>query len=1222
MKPHSIRRHGLVAALALAISDGGTARPRAEEPSASFERDIRPLIETHCLDCHSADIQKGELDLEQFSTLAGVKRQPAIWQKVLDQLKNGEMPPEKKPQPSPEKKQRLIGWVRETLDAIALEHAGDPGRVVLRRLSNAEYTYTIRDLTHVESLDPAREFPADGAAGEGFTNTGQALPMSPSLVAKYLDAGKAIAAHAVLLPDGIAFSSKTTERDWTDERLERIRDFYGNFTDSDGKVDLGSYVAASLELRDSDQPVDAVARKRGLNANYLETILKTLEDRNVSPPLDTLRARWRSARPGDGESLAAEIARWQEALWTFGSVGHIGVSGADAWMNPVPPIQDRHEWKFKIAKPESGNECVLYLVAGDAGDGPTDDFVVWHKPHLVIPGRPPIRLRDVGQYVDELNAFRRQFFRSTTRFLAAAADAESSEDGFDVASLAQRHGVDTHDLAAWLDYLGTGSGGALELDLFTSKISGAGNPHADRSGNEAVWHFYTETVATHPAGPAIPPGSLLARWLAETDPDEKTTLAEALQELMASGPSSSDGQPDSILHDQLFSLTGPLPARATPRPAATNGPSTPSTEPFWGLDPARFGRHPNGDPVDAESLCVQAPSVIEIRLPADLFGDSELVTTSALDEATGAEGSVQVQILSSPPPQPPPLVPSSFNARRGSLWSSHDRAYSFSAPLIANSGSAARARFDAAFDAFRRAFPAAFCYPQIVPVDEVVTLTLYHREDDHLARLMLNDAERTELDRIWDELRYVSREAFKRVDALEQIYQFATQDADPKVFEPLREPFKQRAAAFQRRLVETEPRHLEAVLEFADRAFRRPLRDAEKTALRDLYFHLRDQELPHDKAIRLTLARVLLSPAFLYRAETPGAGAEPAPVNDLELAVRLGYFLWSSAPDRELRAIAESGELSDPERLIAQTRRMLADDRVSRLATEFACQWLHIYDFDQLDEKSERHFPTFRDLRDSMHRETVLFFTDLFQGNGSVLEILDADHTFLNGALAAHYGIAGVSGPEWRRVDGMKKVSRGGILGQSTILAKQSGASRTSPILRGNWIAEALLGDRLPKPPKDVPPLPKEEDTRSLSMREVTERHTADPSCSKCHARIDPLGFALENFDAIGRWRNMDPGNHPIDTRTTLVDGVELRGLDGLRNYLLTTRRDDFVRQFCRKLLGYSLGRAVRLSDEPLLREIQNELAANDYRVGTAIEMIVLSRQFREIRGRDATGDE
>ena len=207
-------------------------------------------------------------------------------------------------------------------------------------------------------------------------------------------------------------------------------------------------------------------------------------------------------------------------------------------------------------------------------------------------------------------------------------------------------------------------------------------------------------------------------------------------------------------------------------------------------------------------------------------------------------------------------------------------------------------------------------------------------------------------------------------------------------------------------------------------------------------------------------------------------------------------------------------------------------------------------------------------------------------------------------------------------MDGVKKFSRGGILGLATTLAKQSGAARTSPILRGNWVAEVLLGDKLPRPPKDVPRLPEDETTETLTVRQLTENHSSDPRCAGCHARIDAFGFSLEGFDAIGRRRERDLGERPIDTHAKTMDGAEFSGLDGLRDYLLTQRRDAFEKQFCRKLLGYSLGRGVMLSDGPLISEMRVQLKSHDYHISAALETIVRSKQFREIRGKEMVSEE
>jgi hypothetical protein len=613
---------------------------------------------------------------------------------------------------------------------------------------------------------------------------------------------------------------------------------------------------------------------------------------------------------------------------------------------------------------------------------------------------------------------------------------------------------------------------------------------------------------------------------------------------------------------------------------------------------------------------VKAPSVIEVRLPAALVDGAEFVATGKLHPNDGAEGSVQMQVLTAKPEKVSGIAASKAeSAIVSGQWFENNRRTQHSVPVLVNDGSAARRRFESAFDQFRAVFPIALCYTKIVPVDEVVTLTLFYREDEQLKRLMLDEAQSAALDRLWNELRFVSESPLKLVDVFEQLWQFATQDASPEAFEPMREPIRRDAEGFKKFVVEVEPKHVQAALDFTQRAWRRPLTNAEQEDLRALYEKLRRQELPHATAVRTLLARVLVAPAFLYRGEKTAPGPKASPVNDTELATRLSYFLWSSAPDGELCAVAASGKLHESEVLAAQTRRMLTDPKVRRLATEFGCQWLHVRDLETLDEKSERHFPTFASLRGAMQEETVLFFMDLFQANRSVLSLLDADYSFMNGPLAKHYGID-LNGGGWQRVDGLHARGRGGVLGFASTLAKQSGASRTSPILRGNWLSEVVLGEKLPRPPKGVPVLP-EEAPQGLTERQLIERHSSDTACVKCHQRIDPFGFALEGFDAIGRARSKDTTGLDIDTAAKLPDGTQLEGLEGLRTYLVTKRSDDFLRQFNRKLLGYALGRSVQLSDKPLLEAMLTQLKANDYKVSTAIDLIIRSPQFREVRGRD-----
>jgi hypothetical protein len=1387
-------------------SPARAAEPTPDLLADQYVRDVRPLVQRYCQRCHGAKRAEAEINLEPIASAAEVRKHLRVWQKAGPMLDTLQMPPQEARQPSDAERARLTEWVHRFLLAEASARAGDPGPVVVRRLSNAEYTYTLRDLTGLETLDPAREFPVDGAAGEGFTNTGNALVMSPALLTKYLDAAKEIAGHAVLLPDGIRFSPHTTRRDWTDEVVARIRRFYQQFTDTGGsrevnlqglvwdtgeggRLPVDKYLDATLREREAllakRKTVPEVARQYGLNAKYLGTLWQRLTDSEPSLLLDGLRARWRTAKSDDGALLATDVAQWQKALWKFGTVGHIGkVGGPKAWLEPVDPLVARQDVRLKIPAAADDGDVTLALVASAAGDGNAHDFVLWQQPRLVAPGRPDLWLRDIRDVSRVLARRRTRLFARTVEYLAAATEADAAGGKASVAHLATKHGLEADALSAWLDYLGIGTGGPVHVESYLQgKISGAkdhafitgwgrhetpllvanpsdqlvhipghmkprsvavhpsptlqaavgwrspvsgvvrveakvthahpecgngvtwslelrrgatrrrlgagtaqgskpvpvgpienlrvqpgdlislligprngnhacdltdleltltesgaggrrwnlaqdvsgnvqtANPHADRFGNEGVWHFYTEPDDGQAAtAPVVPAGSLLAQWHSAPSAAEKQRLAHRVQQFLTSGPPAAKDSPDAALYRQIASRGGPLLSRLwhSHRSGRAGGSEK---EADYGIDPTLFGRHPStGRPIDARSLCVQAPAVLQFRLPADLVAGYELVTTGQLDPQTGAEGSVQLQVVAGTPARTTGLLPSqvSVTVAQGP-WTSDNRRTAVGLPIVVNERSAARKQIEAALEEYRQLFPAALCYTKIVPVDEVVTLTLFYREDHHLVRLMLDQEQEAQLNRLWDELHYISHDALTLVDAYAQLMEYATQDADPKVFEPLRKPIHDRAAAFRRRLVETEPRHLDALLDFASRAYRRPLTAREADELRHLYLKLRRQELPHNQAVRLTLARVLVAPAFLYRLEEPGPGPEARPVSDWELASRLSYFLWASLPDAELRQVAATGHLHNPDTLDSQLDRMLKDERTRRLATEFACQWLHVYDFDHLDEKSDRHFPTFAGLRGAMYEETIRFFTDLFQHDGMVFDILDTDHTFLNEALAKHYGIPGVQGPQWRRVDGVKPYSRGGILAQATTLAKQSGASRTSPILRGNWISEALLGDRLPRPPKDVPRLAEDETaTEGRTVRQLVEKHSSDPKCMVCHQRIDPFGFALEGFDAIGRRRDRDLGDRPIDTHVKTPDGVALDGIDGLRIYLLTKRRAAFVRQFCRKLLGYALGRAIQLSDEPLLTAMQT----GDGRIRTMMEMIVRSPQYREIRGRAAPTSE
>ncbi len=1645
------------------------------EVYSSYTETVRPILERYCLKCHNADQFKGDLDLERMTSLMEIRRDPRVWQNVVFMLESGEMPPKKSAQLSAEESKRLRGWIDAYLKAEAYANAGDPGAVVLRRLSNVEYNRTVHDLTGVD-FRPAHEFPADSAAGEGFTNTGESLVMSPALIDKYLAAAQDVARHAVLLPDGFRFSKATARRDLTDEVVDQIREIHARHTEvlefrdegnvtriRWGRVDLLPYVRSLIEhrelLRSNVAAVDQVAASAGINAHYLHQLSRLLVgERDLSALLASVQARLLSASLADAPSIVEEIETWQNQVWELKNVGQMFNQGQE----PVDRLAYVQEFRLPL-RPKEGSEILLSLAAGDAGDGGGDDktkgdVVVWENPRFERQGMPPLLLRDLRPFLKRLAVFRHLTLSCTKDYLNAVA-AAARETDYDLAALARERGLDREILRSWVEYLnlpppggefatyaprpgrillmvgdpkslhpgdagltrylrgrghhvtlyqprgqtsrqqydaamandvaiisesiaatdvefkgeqslknvprpilsfepyvyddagwtgtevfwdfghtGTSSVAGLQLDELSdslhvapgdhplglglsdevrvyhspyslafgipgaeaaviasadaaakypvqfvynqgdrladgsvapaarialylgqaaadnpdgnhptdwanltfagralinaaieyaidsqrihrpslkaladvdrsepwrdvdvtgllahrthdveghefidgwdgpghpslvansslqsvripgivpphsvmvhptpthfvavgwrSPINGlvrvevavvdahpeagngqtwslnlqqgterqrlagaamdhgtkvrpppledvmvrkgdflslligprdgdwacdstrinlvvtetadplrswnlagdvaddihAGNPHPDRFGNQLVWYFFKGKVGDYDElGAPMPNGSLLANWRAamlKADGERADHLADRLTELLTSDAkaAATASPPDRVLYHQVRAATSPLFKKFDYQTLLTRDdlPLSDAPESDYGLATERFTHHPgkrdeDGSESHATHIVLEAPHAIRVRLPADLIAGRDFVVDGRL-APTAMHGTVQLKVTPAEESPPVGLDP--------------DLA------VVVREGSVAEQRMQKAFADFRGLFPRVMCCRTIVPLDEVVTLVMYHREDEPLSRLLLSESERARLDRLWTEVRYISQDALEIQEAYPLFMEFASQVGDVPKFSPLREPIRKRAEEFAKWLEETEPIHLEALIAFAERAFRRPLDDAEKRELRDIYRELRAANESHDEAFRGVLTRILVAPSFLYRIEQPRPGDEPGRANDWELATRLSYFLWSTMPDEALRQQAAAGRLQDPEVLAREARRMLRDYRVRGLATEFACQWLGFRDFDTYNEKNERQYPTFAELRGAMYEESVRFFVDLLQRDGGVFEIIDADHTFLNGALARHYGIGGAEGSEgaddaegdtegavavdgdagrWVRVDGMKRRSRGGVLGMATMLSKQSGATRTSPILRGHWVVETLLGERLPDPPANVPELPDAVSRDGLTVRELTEKHVSAAECAGCHSRIDPFGFALEAFDAIGRFRERDFVDKPVDAHVKLSDGTEFAGIKGLRSYLMSNRRNDFLRQFCRKLLGFALGRSVELSDEPLIETMIEELARHDFRFSAAVETIVRSQQFRYHRGLEAT---
>jgi hypothetical protein len=403
-----------------------------------------------------------------------------------------------------------------------------------------------------------------------------------------------------------------------------------------------------------------------------------------------------------------------------------------------------------------------------------------------------------------------------------------------------------------------------------------------------------------------------------------------------------------------------------------------------------------------------------------------------------------------------------------------------------------------------------------------------------------------------------------------------------------------------------------------ERAWRRPVTEQELASKLNLITLAQKDGETFDGGIRLALEAILASPEFLFRIErdpkpaavTQAAAVQPTAhyVNDYELASRLSYYLWATMPDEELYKTAKAGRLRQPDVLQAEVRRMLADPKSQNLVDNWAAQWLQLRNLGRTKPDPKR-FPNVDDeLLDAMRKETNLFVGEIVQKDRSILDFIDAPFTYVNGPLARHYGIKGVNGEEFQRID-LDGEKRGGVLTQAAILTVSSYPTRTSPPVRGKWVLENLLGAAPPPPPDNVPALNDSNIGTEISMKERFAQHRRDPSCSPCHNVMDPIGFGLENYDAVGRWRDFD-GKFPIETTGQLPGGKSFTGSKGLKE-ILRERSDEFVRNVTVKMLTYALGRGLERSDDATVDAIVQAVKANDYRFSSLVLDVVNSKQFQ-----------
>lgn len=553
----------------------------------------------------------------------------------------------------------------------------------------------------------------------------------------------------------------------------------------------------------------------------------------------------------------------------------------------------------------------------------------------------------------------------------------------------------------------------------------------------------------------------------------------------------------------------------------------------------------------------------------------------------------------------------------------------------------------------------------------------YFRDDAPLYDLMLDDAQQQELDRLWLELDFVASAPmrqysgfiwFDRTDSTflrDRVFdRYRAEDKDSTSAEKvagladaycekaerlggseealavIRFYFDDLNATFRRLeklRIDSQPRQLDALIEFAQHAYRRPLSSDEVASIRSFYDSMRNEEgLSHEQAIRDGVVAVLMSPHFCYRMDLPneslsGLQASEAavsgvpdvvPLGDYSLASRLSYFLWSSQPDRELRELASKDRLHEPSVLIDQSRRMLKDDRVEGFVVEFTGNWLNFRRFAEHNGVDRQRFPVFTDdLRQAMAEEPIRFCRDLIERDGSVLDFLYAKHTFVNPVLAKHYGVEVDSSDDanaaWSRWDQASQHQRGGLLPMAVFLTHNSSGLRTSPVQRGNWLIQRMLGEKVPAPPATVPDLPSDESKLGdLTLRETLARHRQDVACAGCHNRIDSMGLVFEGYGPIGELRDVDLGGRAIDDSAVFPDDRKGNGLAGVLKYIHDVRQEDFVDNLCRKLLAFGLGRTLQLSDESIITDMKHRLVDNDYRFSSMIDAIVTSPAFLNKRIR------
>lgn len=1044
---------------------------------------VQPVVAEMCYDCHNGKKTKGGVDLERLDANPSVEAEYALWEKVKDVVAKGEMPPEDETQLSAQEKKEFVTWATQALDKVATANAGDPGPVTLRRLTNAEYDYTVRDLTG-NDYGLGKEFQPDGGGGEGFANTGDTLFVNPAQLDKYLAAARKLADHATILPgSGVVFHPQRVGMRGKDQvkgqAQQALYVWYQKMSGPhlpsyDRELHEADYMLACWKWKHKDltgaQSLEQLAKEAKLSEAFLNNWWNMLNDTKMqSRYLDLTKIPWRNLPPPDAAKPKEVPAKVLAELKAIEEQRH-------SWNHPDKPgsgVQRRQQdadgiRTYGVSRVPTQGHKEFHVVLGDIGDGNGGDYVQFSS----------LTFRRKGKNYEYAPFMRQQ--RDADRKLLKDIEA------------------------------GKAAPKDITADLLKKRIEQA---------DKALSHF---------------------------------------------------------------------------------------------------GKDPLGKGIPENTLAAKAPIIITLPLPegtTEVFGPGRLdMRSPEVDLAT-----VQWTLVVGTPPNPKDIIPGVLT-----VWKRNTDAHRKTMADFGRMKSVFPDMYERRLEEVARNFYSSRPGPGV-----------YYFSDEQLLKMVPEQEKRR-----WEQMRtdwsYVSPASLK----------------------------KEQQAQYD----ELMRQHLHR---FASQAWRRPTTEQERTKLSKLYQDGLAKDLDRESAAREVVTLILVSPNFLYKSEFGTLAAAPAPakpkpaaaapakqpakpqaaaqtpkvekptqpahpvpaqpvstptsqkaekqqiaeaartevpLNAWELASRLSYFLWSSQPDWQLRKAATDGSLLKPEVLTAQVTRMLKDPKAEAMAKEFAGQWLEFKGFEKHAAVDDKKFPQFTpELRRDLDRETTLFFTHIIRQDRPVQEIVGADYTFLNERLAQHYGVPGVKGEEFRLVQ-VKDHHRGGLLGQGSLLTKTSRSHRTSPVLRGNWLLQAVLGTPVPPPPADVPEL-KEHGAKPATVREMLEQHRASKACSGCHDRIDPLGFALEGFDAIGRYREKDDSGLPLDTSGQVKGGTKFVGFEGLRDYL-ESQQDQLNHHFTRKLIGYALGRQVLPTDKLLMQKVQSELASHDGHFSAAVLAVVQSRQF------------